>query len=247
MSIGSYSDKKDRRSLEVNDLSRKASFKKTKQMFEQSNDRKTPAPDQKLRKKAARTSSLAKHCHLCKERASDLVLLDCSHGYCQQCVNDQLQIDQEMGKEAASFKCLKSDCIRKMTTESVISAAEDGQEITSCPKCEKVCQQNDKMCTCESCDFVFCSECRAAYHGLELCAKERETVRKDKSKKKERKEKQQMAEKQKEETEEEEELKMELICKTCDFPVEMYDQVNKDRFFSFLFFWITSFFFRKKK
>lgn len=257
MSIGSYSDKNSHRSSKTNDSIRKASFKQRQQIFEQSNDQKTPAPDQELRKKHIRAVGRASHCHLCKERTSDLVLLDCSHGCCYECVGEYLQPEHTMGEGMASFKCPKIDCNRKVSTELVSSATEDDQEMTSsttsCPQCKKECQQDVRLCTCEECGFVFCGKCQEAYHGSEHCDAKRHAVKKNRSKNKLKKEEKEMEknEGQDEEMETEvqregkSEFKTDFICETCDNSLEIYKEVIKLVFSSDFF--TLNFFFRKKK
>lgn len=110
--------------------------------------------------------------------------LDCSHWYCKSCVQQHCFASLE--QNILPINCPQPDCDKQLNPSDVLKAigvdkfqhydkkllenclARD-RDITWCPNrdCQYAAQafQSQQMGHCPSCDFIFCLNCKAKFHG----------------------------------------------------------------------------------
>ncbi|RWS23955.1 uncharacterized protein B4U80_09709, partial [Leptotrombidium deliense] len=133
-------------------------------------------------------------CNICltESLSGDCVQLQCKHIFCKDCFENFLNHKITMN-EVSLIRCpISEDChseilydfiIRNISSKELLekydkklleNCLHTENDIIQCPKveCNKVVMLTDESPTlgfCETCNFVFCTNCREDYHGITPC------------------------------------------------------------------------------
>ena len=112
---------------------------------------------------------------------AEMVLLDCDHPFCEECIKLLLSVKLESG-DSLQFNCpecdmfIGRDILQRLLTEAefvrweklfIEQSIERDGSVLFCPRCSNHAVKDDvdsTLADCVSCSFIFCDMCDQAWH-----------------------------------------------------------------------------------
>lgn len=133
----------------------------------------------------------------CEFRGTEMILLQCLHTYCNDCIAIYVRV-QYTGGRFCAMNCpvcdtfIGRDVIKKLLNTNEFNdwgekfekqSIEYNSLVLFCPRCNNYAVQEENLGRCESCAFLFCPLCNNAWHpGSCENFSEHETVYKNQKK-----------------------------------------------------------------